>query len=231
MKSRDHFRFTPLLVALIATLSIPPNLFDNFTWDALLRTVLLLAGARAVGNEARHLWVMSLFIAPAVVALWYFVQLRETWMVLVATSCFLAFLSYIAGWTLWSILRVKMVNRDVLLGGVALYLLFGYIFGIAYVMVATVHPGSFLVLGEPLTAGPMQQSRVLEEPLFYFSFVTLTSVGYGDVVPTTVLARRLAVAEGILGQLYLAVFVGRLVGFTGPRGSSPPLKDPADELP
>jgi voltage-gated potassium channel Kch len=73
-----------------------------------------------------------------------------------------------------------------------------------------VSPGSLeFVEGEP---------EVLERAVGYFSLVTFTTVGFGDVTPVTPLARRLAMLEGFIGQLYPAIIIGWMVSSMRPRG-------------
>lgn len=90
-------------------------------------------------------------------------------------------------------------------GAVAAYLLIGLVFVQGYDLVATLGPGSFLQNGVPL------ETRPLGGDFLFFSFVTLTSTGYGDLVPVHPVARSLAMLEAIAGQLYLAVVLARLV--------------------
>ena len=85
------------------------------------------------------------------------------------------------------------------------YLLIGLFFGLAYSVLEKVAPGSFALAGQPL-AGDLREAGAI-----YFSFVTLATLGYGDIVPLTATARGLAVIEAIGGQLYIAVLVARLV--------------------
>ncbi|MHC1730319.1 MAG: potassium channel family protein [Syntrophobacteraceae bacterium] len=99
-------------------------------------------------------------------------------------------------------------------GAVAIYLLLGLIWTRMYQLVELVSPGSFRIHeGETLNAGS----------LAYFSFVTLATLGYGDIVPTHIVARDLAVLEAIMGQLYMVILISRLVS----EGSAkhPRLKD------
>ncbi len=87
-------------------------------------------------------------------------------------------------------------------GAVAAYLLLGLMWGYAYELVDALHPGAF---ASALAAPAHDRS------LIYFSFVTLTTVGYGDVTPVHPLARSLALMEGLTGQLYPAILLARLV--------------------
>jgi len=115
----------------------------------------------------------------------------------------------LAAWTLVgllaaaSALRFAMsgtrVEAEHLLAALSAYLLAGIYFGLLYWAIEQIHPGTF---------APPNFSRT---GAIYFSFVTLATLGYGDIVPRTDLARGLAVVEGIGGQLFLAVLVARLL--------------------
>ncbi len=105
----------------------------------------------------------------------------------------------------------KQVSGDAIFGVVCGYLLLGIIWTVLYSAVETASPGSFRM---PASEGsPAVAARVDRGDLGYFSFITLTTVGYGDVTPTTPLARTLAWMEAITGQFYLAILVAGLVGF------------------
>ena len=122
-------------------------------------------------------------------------------------ACFFAF-------ALYGILRAILVKRasgDAILGALVGYLLLGIIWSVLYSAVEMASPGSFRMPAsegtDVLTAAPGRGD------LSYYSFITLATVGYGDVTPTTPLARTLAWIEAIVGQFYLAVLVAGLVGF------------------
>lgn len=99
----------------------------------------------------------------------------------------------------------RRVTRDVLLAGVAVYLLLGTIFIPVYTQIEIVLPGSFQVQDAASASTGWTQ-------FLYFSYVTLTTLGYGDVVPVGSVAQALAVSEAIVGVLYIAVLMARLVG-------------------
>lgn len=107
---------------------------------------------------------------------------------------------------LWNILAyiraARRVNLDVIFASVCAYLLLGLIFADACFFLESTHPGSFRL---PDAGGGQYQ-------FIYYSFVTLTTLGYGDIVAAGKGARSLAILEAVLGQLYLAVLIGWLVG-------------------
>jgi hypothetical protein len=93
------------------------------------------------------------------------------------------------------------------MGAVAVYLLIGMIWCMAYYLVAFWIPGAFSIQG-PIAPG---DGESLQSQLFYFSFVTLTSIGYGDIAAVHPIARMLVILEGVVGQLFPAILIARLV--------------------
>jgi len=107
---------------------------------------------------------------------------------------------FAAGGALRFTMRAATVDVEHLYAALSAYLLAGIFFGIFYWVLEHVGPGTF--------AAPAGFSRM---SAIYFSFVTLATLGYGDIVPRTDVARGLAIVEGVGGQLFLAVMVARLV--------------------
>jgi hypothetical protein len=105
----------------------------------------------------------------------------------------------------------RKVDAERLSAALSAYLLAGHLFGLTYFQVEQLRPGSFGIGGVPTLPAQLDLHTAI-----YFSFVTLATLGYGDISPLTPTARGLAVSEAILGQLYLAVLVARLVGTSGP---------------
>lgn len=114
---------------------------------------------------------------------------------------------------LYRILRAVLVNQasgDAIFGAICGYLLLGIIWALVYGAVETSFPGSFTSATSSKTA--VVDGRLDRGVLSYFSFITLATVGYGDVTPCTPLARTLAWIEAVAGQFYLAILVAGLVG-------------------
>jgi ion channel len=103
-------------------------------------------------------------------------------------------------------LRGKVVDAEHVYAALSAYLLAGLFFGVLHWVVAIVWPGSIAEAGRDLAAGLSLPTAI------YYSFVTIATLGYGDVVPRTDVARGLAMLEAVAGQLYIAVVIARLVG-------------------
>jgi voltage-gated potassium channel len=106
------------------------------------------------------------------------------------------------------VVRGGPVNADKIYGAICVYMLIGYAWTFIYALLDEIEPGSFGILAG---VGPNDYAgRVMY--LRYFSYITLATVGFGDVVPHTPTARTFVVLEAIVGQFYLVALIGRLVG-------------------
>jgi hypothetical protein len=107
-----------------------------------------------------------------------------------------------------------LVTVDKVCGAISVYLLMGMAWGMIYVLISILQPGSFH-LPELNTAGVFEPAQgrydISLADFIYLSFVTLSTLGYGDITPTTIPAQTVVWMEAILGQIYLAVLIARLV--------------------
>jgi hypothetical protein len=103
------------------------------------------------------------------------------------------------------------IDKERIFASLSLYLLFGLIFALIFSVIEELLPGSFHYSH---TLSPDTGTRSLTE-LFYFSFVTLATLGYGDIVPLSGPAKGMAILEAVIGQMYLVVVVARLVSLYG----------------
>jgi hypothetical protein len=130
----------------------------------------------------------------------------------------LVFLAFVVGRLLVFILCAPKVNSEVLCAGVSVYLLIGLVWSLGYRMLA---PDAFAFSVPPSSTHEMTRFNA-----FYFSFITLTTVGYGDITPVSPIARMLAVMEAMTGTLFLGVLIARLVSlYSAPGPAEPPRQD------
>jgi Ion channel len=113
------------------------------------------------------------------------------------------------------VFHATTVTLDTIAGAICVYFLLSVVWAFTFSLIEVAHPGSFRLSGHPLDVPGEGGGRPLS-PLLYLSLVTISTVGYGDIVPTTSSARIFAALEGVIGQLYLAVLVARLIALQGP---------------
>jgi hypothetical protein len=120
---------------------------------------------------------------------------------LAATMVLILFSTYCL---LGYVLRARTITHDQIYAGVCMYVMLGFAFGTLFYLINMLDPKSFAANVELLARGD-------KPDLLYFSFVTLATLGYGDITPRTNIARSLAIVESLAGMLYIAIFMARLV--------------------
>ena len=111
-----------------------------------------------------------------------------------------------------SLLTGNRINLNMIMGSICVYILVGISWSIFYFFVSVIHPGAF---NGVTVIGAKQQFY----DLLYYSFVTLSTLGYGDITPVTPIARTLAYIEALFGQFYIAILVASFVGMHISRSS------------
>lgn len=105
----------------------------------------------------------------------------------------------------------RRVELDTVVGGICAYLMIGVCFATVYRLIVDTIPGAFLIAGEPLEK-VCTDTSALPARLLYYSFVTLTTTGYGDIIPNAEIAQMTSAGEALAGQLYVTIFIARLMG-------------------
>jgi hypothetical protein len=205
------FRFSAveMLIALVLLLVITPLIQDlpqGQGIEAILLSIFYLFAVLAVGTRKRTMIFSLLLAVPAVLAKWLNHFRPDLIPAHVALAVGLIFLAFVIIHILRFVLRSRAVNSEVLCASIATYLSLGLLWALAYRLVAIVNPAAFA-----MNVAQPGQSSMSGFAAFYFSFVTLSTVGYGDITPVSSVARMLAVTESMTGTLYVAVLIARLV--------------------
>jgi len=116
------------------------------------------------------------------------------------------FMGYVALNILGYILRASRVSSEILCAAIANYLILGLLWSFAYTMIASAVPGAFA-----FSTGPESGHVMGGFNSIYFSFATLSTIGYGDISPVAGGVRMLAVAEAVVGMFYVTMLIARLV--------------------
>jgi hypothetical protein len=208
--------FTGLL-GLLATALIVPRIAPIGQWLTLaIELVIVLAMVEAIRRLHPRAGLVIVIAASAVVAqsagLMRVISDLPVWVVLNHVSA-IVFLFLVLGTILVNVWRQESVETDTIIGGVVVYLMLGVAFAGLYQLVEFLAPGSFVVSNpEAGNWGPWEPEPGVYPRLFFFSFVTLTTLGYGDLVPAGETAGALTSFEAVTGSLYLTILISRLVG-------------------
>lgn len=200
-------RFVVLLVAILAELMIAPlfSWSDNAVRAAQFTTSLILLAALWAAGAQRASVV--LFVA-AIAAHTVDAFSDSTAIHVAAVGLRVVFFAYATGLIVWRIMSRSDVTMDTIAGAACAYTLLAVLWGNVYALLEFLRPDSFHIPPAWLTGSRGDPTAAL----VYFSFITLTTVGYGDISPGWPGAGGLAAAEAIVGQLYLGITIARLVG-------------------
>jgi hypothetical protein len=196
-----------LFFSLIALILFAPVLHSEFPGHLVVSVgfiLILLSGVYAASEKPHHRFIALVLGAPLIIGyiLGEFVDTKRDTSTIGLTYG-IPFFVYLTYRMLMYVVRAKRVSASELYCAATVYLLFGFTWAGIYGLVEFLWPGSFSNLG----ATP----DVAWDQLFYYSFVTLTTLGYGDITPQSELARHLAVLQALTGVLSLSFLVARIV--------------------
>ncbi len=200
-------RFLIMLLALSGVILFYP-LIDNIVniqfLVGIFLSFLFLSGIFAVSFKKHQPIIASLLALPTFTLMWtaYFIEIGG--FEHVKNLFGMLFMLYMIILFLEHFFRQNEINREVIFGALVVYLLMGLMWGYGYTLLEHLLPGSF--------THPAGLTELDVTTFDYFSFVTMTTLGYGDIVPASEPAKAMVMTQAVSGQVYLAVLVARLVG-------------------
>ena len=198
--------FLLMLVALISLIVIEP-FFNEFTKIAfamdILLSVVLIFGVISVTYRKNAVTISLCLVVPVLIISWSRNFYDIPGLQVFGDFLTILFFLFLILAILSHIYRQDEVTREVIYGSIVVYLLIGLMWAFIYKIMESLHPGSF-----NLPAHVEDYRRIM----LYYSFTTITTLGYGDITPVSSPAKSLAAVEAITGQMYIAVLVARLVG-------------------
>jgi hypothetical protein len=215
-------RFDTLLGALILLLLSAPivRIFVQIRHPQLARvtvaacfSLMLISAVFAISQRRRTAIIAMSLAVPVVLLSGVRLLIERQGIIIVYHLLGISFLGYTVVVILVFLFREQRVTFNVIFASLCVYLLLGVLWSIVYSLLEVLEPQSFAFV---LAEGENSQSMRFggEQSIFplYYSLVTMTTLGYGDIVPASPSARMFAAVQALMGQLYLAVLVARLVG-------------------
>jgi voltage-gated potassium channel Kch len=212
----ERGRFTGLLLAQLLFIFMMPFISETTrgTFFRYLGLFAILAAGLYAASKDRRERSISMAILIPVLVVWLAPGILpepvdEFLKYLTPALCF-GFTAYVV---IRDVYRHDRVTTDTILGAINVYLLISFAFMFLHAAVLMIRPDAYLFAGQPLLEyfRSTPDSRGFSTML-YFSFTTLTTLGYGDIVPAAAFARLVTSAESVTGQLFVAIIIGRLVG-------------------
>ena len=210
VSAKGVFRFSVayFLCVLILNILVSPFLdqfWGGFHVEATLITLVFLSALLAIGGRLRTL-VGAVLVSPALVGEWLSYWRPDLPFSVVILASGLVFIGFVVLEFLRFIMHAPRVDFEVLCAGVATYLMLGMLWAFAYILVDRLVPNSFI-----FTVGPVSSHSMNDFNALYFSFATLSTLGYGDITPLSGGARMLAMVEAVFGMFYVTLLIARLV--------------------
>ena len=212
----ERGRFTGLLLAQLLFIFIVPFVSESSAgrfFRFLGVFTILTAGLYAASKDRTELRISMVILLPVLFA-WLGPDVLpdpfgDLLRYLTPALCF-GFTAYVV---IRDVYRHESVTTDTILGAINVYLLISFAFMFLHVSVLVIRPDAYVFAGESILEyfRSTPDSRGFSTML-YFSFTTLTTLGYGDIVPAKAFSRLLTSGESVIGQLFVAIIIGRLVG-------------------
>lgn len=205
MTARRETRFIVLLTAILVLFMLNP-LAEEMEWRMAIIllngafTMVFFSAVYAISQNKRQLIISSAMMLPTIVLIWLNPANASKALFTAASGFSLVFFAFITYAIAAYVLSTESVTLEQVAATLCAYLMLGTAWSFAYTLIDIGFPGSFT------------KTSMHYADYNYFSFVTLTTLGYGDIAPVSKVARAFAIVEAIVGQFFLAVLVARQVG-------------------
>lgn len=199
MKSRFIYIILAIMLVILVTPFIRHSGITGHLFTTLLAAMIPLTSFYALTADRKRALIILFIAAPFVILDGLSMFFVNRYLMIAAISFGTILYFYIVVLLVINLLSYRVITADLIYCAIATYFLIGVMWAGIYIILEGISPGSFSGISD--TAD-----------LLYFSFVTLTTLGFGDITPQSILGKRLAVFEAAMGGIYLAVIIAMLVG-------------------
>jgi hypothetical protein len=200
---RCFYLFITMLV-LVAVAPFVEAQHSGLMIRYVISALVMVAAASAVGRTIVSFLVVLLLAAPALALRWLALRTGEASYIDLALRLDAGVYATTIALLLRYVFDREVVTADRLWGAAATYLMIGVLWSFLYTIIDRADAQAFVIRG---ANAPLELLDLL-----YFSFGTLTTTGFGDILPLSATARTAAMIEGIVGTLFIAILIARLVG-------------------
>jgi hypothetical protein len=206
-------RFAVLFALLLCVILIPPY-FENALWIGdfwrWLFTLVLLWALYTVAGSRRVLILAALMLVPTMASTWLADPGQEIYLAYVDNITNIIYFTLICAFLGQYILTTRRVTLEVIFAAMCLYMILAILWAAIYTNLELYYTNAFTFNGQlAVDAGVVQESVFRQ--MIYFSFVTLSTLGYGDILPVHKVSQSWAGVEAMIGQFFIAIVIARLV--------------------
>lgn len=205
-QSRFFYLLCSLVIYFVGSALLAGNKITNFINTMLLAGFIVICILPFI--KRKGIFTLVTILATVILFLHFmviFIRHDESIFVALYILCAL-FLSLITYSVIYTIIQHQRITVDSLFGAICGYFLIGFTWTFFYMLINTIEPTSFPI---KMLDGSIHDRT---QHFFYFSFTTMTTLGFGDILPLTNIARTFSWLEAVCGQIYLAVWISQLVG-------------------
>jgi len=212
IKKLYQYRFEIFLLIqtaiLFGSLLFPADLFEY----KLLPMLFLLsigAGILMISRRRKLMWffIVLFVVTSTVFGFDMFSKTQNTENILIRLSIYFVFYLIVSWNIILQVWQAKRVTKNVIFGLMSGYISLGFLAFFLFLTIEILNPGSFT--GELIANKPFE---VIAESLMYYAYITMITIGYGEIVPATSIAQKAAVLVGLIGQFYLVIITAIVVG-------------------
>ncbi|MBG7629897.1 MAG: hypothetical protein IZT56_05640 [Bacteroidetes bacterium] len=202
--NRYKIFFFSQVIALFGSLLIPSIIFDNLV-STLLFQINLLAGILLLSKKKKLMWLSILVLIITTLILTSNIIVNENGLMFnfIKMSSYFLFYVLVTFELIKQVWKSSVVNENVIIGLISGYISLGLLGFFICISIEMVSPGSFLGFTE---------GGSLTENAMYYSYITLLTIGYGDILPVSSVAKNASILIGLTGQIYLVVITAIVIG-------------------
>ncbi|MFC2102735.1 ion channel [Bacteroidota bacterium] len=208
-KNKSHLLWANIiLLTVVALMLVGVAFFPSGiqpTLNKILSTAILLCSIYALASRTKILFPIAIIL---IMTQWFAKISGRDSLEIVSSFINTIFYTYIVVKLVRQFVKAKTVSPLVILGSINGYLLMGLVFSIFTIVVSWLYPNSY----SSMTSNTYLTAEINFHTYIYYTFITMATVGYGDIVPVSAAARALAVFISVSGQFYIAILVAFLVG-------------------
>lgn len=205
------FRFEIFFFTIIIILFSPIFLFKGVIGNIIAQTLFILnflAGIVLLSKNKKLLKLFLVLIGVIVLLTIRDVFFKKTVHVIeyVKLICYVVFYGIVTYELIQQVIKSSVISKNVIIGLMCGYICIGLVSFFGFLSIEIMNPGSFHGIDSSLTIFEKK------DPLLYFSYITLLTIGYGDITPANVIAQKFSILTGLLGQFYMVILTAIIVG-------------------
>ncbi len=203
----ELFLFSQITI-LFGSLIVPGDFFEMYISPIFFLTNLL-AGILLISKKKKLLWFfIILFITSGIVFGANIIENKNNQLrTILEMGVYFLFCTSVTFEIIKQIWQAKIVSQNVIFGLISGYIALGLVSFFICLSIEMTYPNSFAGLNAAI-----DQPQLFTERLMYYAYITLMTIGYGDIVPVTALAQKAAILIGMIGQFYLVILTAIVVG-------------------